>query len=257
MTVDTRPHPVADVAAMTARTTTRILRSPETVIMGVALPVLLLLLFVYVFGGAMDTGTGYLNYVVPGIILLCAGFGSSQTAVGVASDMVHGIVDRFRSMPITRSTFLFGHVLSSVARNLVTSWVVIAVALVMGFRPSAGPLEWLAAFGIIALFILAISWLAAALGLLAGSEEAAGGFTFFLLFLPYVSSAFVPTDTMPAWWHSFAENQPVTPVIETVRGLLTGGPVADTAWLAVLWCAGITLGGYLLAITAFARRTAH
>lgn len=159
---------------MTARTTTRIRRSPKTVIMGVVLPVLLLLLFVYVFGGAMDTGTGYLNYVVPGIILLCAGFGSSQTEVGVASDLVHGSVDRFRSTPITRSAFLFGHVLSSVARNLVTSWVVIAVALAMGFRPSAGPLEWLAAFGIIALFILAISWLAAALGLLAGSEEAAG-----------------------------------------------------------------------------------
>ncbi|MFC9362358.1 ABC transporter permease [Rhodococcus sp. NPDC057014] len=253
----TQSRPLDDFAAMTGRSLTRLLRSPDTMIMGVALPVLLLLLFVYVFGGAMQTATGYLDYVVPGIILLCAGFGSSQTAVSVTGDMVHGIVDRFRSMPIARSAFLFGHVASSVIRNLLTSLVVIGVAMIMGFRPTAGPMQWLAALAIVALFILAISWLATALGLLAGTEEAANGFTFFLLFLPYVSSAFVPTDTMPSWLHAFAENQPVTPVIETVRGLLLGTPVDDTALITVLWCVGIACAGYLWAITLFTRRTAR
>ncbi|MDF3307752.1 ABC transporter permease [Rhodococcus sp. T2V] len=248
---------VDDAAAMTGRSLTRMLRTPETMIMGVALPVMLLLLFVYVFGGAMQTRTGYLDYVVPGIILLCAGFGSSQTAVSVTGDMVHGIVDRFRSMPVARSAFLFGHVVSSVARNLVTSLVVIGVAVIMGFRPTAGPMQWLAALALIALFILAISWLAAALGLVADSEEAANGFTFLLLFLPYVSSAFVPTDTMPSWLHGFAENQPVTPVIETVRGLLLGTPVGDTALPAVSWCAGIAAVGAVWAITSFTRKTAR
>ena len=184
MIPNTQSRPLDDFAAMTGRSLTRLLRSPDTMIMGVALPVMLLLLFVYVFGGAMQTATGYLDYVVPGIILLCAGFGSSQTAVSVTGDMVHGIVDRFRSMPIARSAFLFGHVASSVIRNLLTSLVVIGVAMIMGFGPTAGPIQWLAALAIVALFILAISWLATALGLLAGTEEAANGFTFFLLFLP-------------------------------------------------------------------------
>ncbi len=214
-----------DYVAVTGRNLRRMVRSPDALLLGLALPVMLLVLFVYVFGGAMDTGTDYLNYVVPGIVLLSASFGAAQTAVAVASDMQRGIVDRFRSMPIARSAVLTGHVVASVVRNLVSTAVVFAVAALMGFRPDATPAEWLAALGVVTLFVLAISAISAALGMLAGNEEAASGFTFFLLFLPYVSSAFVPPDTMPTWLRGgFAEHQPVTPVIETVRGLLTGTP---------------------------------
>lgn len=257
----TLTHPLGyvprDYAAVTGRNLRRMLRSPDALLMGLALPVLLLVLFVYVFGGAIDTGTDYLNYVVPGIVLLSASFGAAQTAVAVASDMQRGIVDRFRSMPIARSAVLTGHVVASLARNLASIVVVFVVAALMGFRPDATLVEWVAAAGIIALFVLAISAISAALGMLAGNEEAASGFTFFLLFLPYVSSAFVPPETMPAWLRGFAEHQPVTPVIETVRGLLTGTPIGTSAVIAVGWCMAFIAIGLVAATTLFRRRTAR
>ncbi|MGV9817567.1 ABC transporter permease [Nocardia xishanensis] len=193
--------------------------------------------------------------LVPGIILLCAGFGAATTAVSISTDLAEGIVDRFRTMAIARSAVLTGHVAESLIRNLITTGLVIVVAIALGFRPTAEPLRWLAALGVIAMFVLALSWLAAALGLIARNPEAANGFTFAFMFLPYVSSAFVPTASMPSWLHAFAENQPVTPVIETVRGLLMGTPIGDSALLAMLWCAGIAVAGYLAAGALFRRRT--
>ena len=165
----------------------------------------------FVFGGAIEPGGGYVDYVVPGIILLCAGFGAAGTAVGVAEDMTTGIIDRFRTMPITSAAVITGHVVASLVRNLVATAVVIMVALVVGFRPSAGPVEWLAAIGLVALWILTITWLFAALGLVARSIEAAGNYGFALLFLPYLSSAFVPPTTLPSGLRWFAEHQPLTP----------------------------------------------
>jgi len=212
------------------------LRNVEALLMAVLLPVMLMLLFTYVFGKSIDPSGDYVTYVVPGIILLCAGFGSSSTAVDVAQDMTNGIVDRFRTMPIASLGVVTGHVVASLARNLMATGIVIGVALLVGFRPNASFAEWLAALGMIVLFILAITWLFAAIGLVAGSPSAAGGYGFVLLFLPYLSSAFVRTDTMPGWLQGVAEHQPITPVIETIRGLLTGTPIGDQAWLAVGWC---------------------
>lgn len=250
-------YAVRDHVAVTGRNLRRMVRSPDALILGLALPVLLLVLFVYVFGGAIATGTDYLDYVVPGIVLLSASFGAAQTAVSVASDMQRGIVDRFRSMPIARSAVLTGHVAASLIRNLASTAVVIAVAALMGFRPDATVVEWAAALGVVALFVLAVSSVSAALGMLAGNEEAASGFTFFLLFLPYVSSAFVPPDTMPGWLRGFAEHQPVTPVIETVRGLLIGTPIGTSGLLAVVWCSAFAVTGLVAATAVFRRRTAR
>ncbi|MEV0293878.1 ABC transporter permease [Nocardia sp. NPDC050710] len=246
-----------DSAAMLDRNVRHTLRSPDTMIMIVALPLLILLMFVYVFGGAMDVGPGpYIDYVVPGIILLCAGFGAASTAVSISTDLTDGIVDRFRTMDIARSAVLTGHVVASLIRNMITTCLVIGLAVALGFRPTADPLRWLAALGVIAIFVLALSWLAAALGLLARNSEAANGFTFAFMFLPYVSSAFVPPESMPSRLHWFAENQPVTPVIETMRGLLMGAPIGDNASLAVGWCVGIAVVGYIAAGRIFRRRTA-
>ncbi|WP_336083032.1 ABC transporter permease [Nocardia sp. SSK8] len=247
---------LSDSATMLDRNIRHTLRSPDMMIMTVALPVMILLMFIYVFGGAMSMGRGaYVDYVVPGIILLCAGFGASTTAVALSTDLAEGIIDRFRTMAIARSAVLTGHVTESVLRNLITSGIVIGVAMLIGFRPAADPLGWLGAIGLLAVFIFALSWLAAALGLLARNPEAANGFTFVFMFLPYVSSAFVPTESMPSWLHGFAQHQPVTPVIETMRGLLMGTPIGNNGLLALLWCAGIALGGYLGAGALFRRRT--
>jgi ABC-2 type transport system permease protein len=227
---------VLDSRVMVTRSVRRSLRDPEAFFTALMLPVILMLLFVYVFGGAMNTGTSYVNYVVPGLILLCAGFGAGTTAVSVAQDMSNGIVDRFRSMPIHGSSVMVGHIAASIVRNLIATTLVIGVALLVGWRPNATPTDWVASFGVVLLFILAISWLAAAAGLFLGSPEAANGFSMILMFLPYVSTAFVPADTMPSWMRGFAEHQPVTPVIETLRGLWMGTPIGNQAWLAVMWC---------------------
>jgi ABC-2 type transport system permease protein len=233
------------------------LRNTEALLMAVILPILLMLVFVYIFGGAITTGTAYVDYVVPGIVILCAGFGSSTTAVSVANDMANGIVDRFRSLPIVGSAVLTGHVVASVARNVVAMVLVIGVALLVGWRPSAGVVEWFGAIGMLLLFILAVSWLAAALGLLVRSVDAAGGATFAVTFLPYLSSAFVPVGTMPAWLRPVAEHQPITPEVETVRGLLMGTPMGSSWWVAIAWFGGITVVSFLAAAVLFKRRTSR
>jgi ABC-2 type transport system permease protein len=174
-------------------------RNLEALLTALMLPVMMMLLFVYLFGGAINTGTRYVTYVVPGILLLCTAIGSATTAVSVSHDMTSGIVDRFRSMDIAGAAVLTGHVVASVARNAVSSVLVFGVAFLVGFRPQAGPLDWLAAVGMLLLFVLAVSWFSAAVGLLAASPEGANGVTFFVMFLPYVSSAFVPIHTMPSW----------------------------------------------------------
>jgi ABC-2 type transport system permease protein len=231
------------------------MRNTEALLLAVMLPIILMLLFVYVFGGAINTGTQYVNYVVPGIIILCAGFGSSTTAVSVAHDMENGIVDRFRSLPILGSAVLTGHVVASVARNIVAMVLVMGVGLLLGWRPTATPIEWVAAIGVLVLFMVAFSYLAAALGLLMRSVDAASGATFAVTFLPYISSAFVPVDTMPGWLRPVAEHQPITPVIETVRGLLMGTPIGNSAVLAIVWFGAITLISFLAAMVLFKRRT--
>jgi ABC-2 type transport system permease protein len=255
VTATTRPA-LADWAAMAGRSLRMARRNVDVLLTSLALPVLLMLLFVYLFGGAIQTGTRYVTYVVPGVLLLCAGFGASMTAVSVTTDMTGGIIDRFRSMDVTGPAILAGHVAASVVRNLASTVLVFGVAFLIGFRPHAGPLDWLAAAGVLLLFILAISWLSAAVGLLARSPEAAGGFSFLVMFLPYPSSAFVPIDTMPAWIHGFAQHQPVTPVIETLRGLLLGLPVGSSPARAVAWCLGILVASVAVSGVLFRRRTA-
>jgi len=230
------------------------LRNVEAMMMAIMLPIMLMLLFTFVFGGAINPGGDYVNYVVPGIILLCAGFGASGTAVDVASDMTNGIIDRFRTMPVRSMAVVTGHVAASLVRNLFATLIVIGVAMLVGFRPTAGPLQWLAAIGIVTLFILAFTWLFAAVGLVTGSPSAASGYGFALLFLPYLSSAFVPTSTMPDWLQGFANHQPITPVIETIRGLLTGSPAPEqTAW-AIGWCLLILSISIVWGTASFRRR---
>lgn len=216
------------------------LRDVESLLMAILLPVLLMVLFTQVFGGAIAPGGGYVDYIVPGIILLCAGFGAASTAVSVARDMSTGLVDRLRTMPLRAGAVLTGHVVASLLRNLLATGIVIVVALALGFRPHASAVEWLGVILLVALYILAITYLFAAIGLAAGSPEAASGYGFILLFVPYLSSAFVPVDTMPAWLQPVARHQPVTPIIETIRALLEGRNVTtDAAW-ALAWCVAIT-----------------
>jgi ABC-2 type transport system permease protein len=240
---------------LTGRSVRLSLRTVDALLTSLFLPVVLMLVFVYLFGGAIRTGTAYVTYVVPGVILLCATFGSATTAVSVSSDMAGGIIDRLRSMDVRGRTLLAGHVAASVLRNLASTALVLAVGLAIGFRPHATPLGWVAAAGVLLAFVLAMSWLAAAIGLLARSPEGANGATFVLMFVPYASSAFVPVTTMPAWLQGFARHQPVTPVIETLRGLLLGTPVGSQAWVALAWCAGILALSVGLAAVLFRRRT--
>ncbi|MEV7868853.1 ABC transporter permease [Streptomyces sp. NPDC088124] len=230
-------------------------RNTDAVITSMMLPVMMMLVFVYFFGGAINTGTEYVTYVVPGVLILCAGYGSAGTAVSVSEDMKDGIIDRFRSLDVGGAPILAGHVAASVVRNLVSTALVLGVALLIGFRPSAGPAAALAAAGILIAFIIAMSWFSAAVGLLAKSPEAASGFTFFVLFLPYPSSAFVPIGTMPSWLHGFADHQPVTPVIESLRGLLLGLPVGTAPWTALAWTAGILAVSLGLSGVLFRART--
>jgi ABC-2 type transport system permease protein len=204
--------------------------------MAIMLPVMLMLMFTWVFGGAIDETGAYVDYVVPGIILTCAGFGASATAVYVANDMRTGIIDRFRTMPLRAGAILTGHVVASLLRNLVATAIVIGVGVLVGFRPTADLAQWIATAAIIALYILAITYLFAAIGLAAGSPEGANGYGFVLLFLPYLSSAFVPVASMPDWLQPIAANQPITPIVETIRGLLMGTPMHAEPWWAIGWC---------------------
>lgn len=249
-------RPLTDSLTMAGRSLRLTRRQIDALLMSLMLPIMLMLVFVYLFGGAIQTGTKYVTYVVPGVLLLCAGFGSATTAVSVSNDLTGGIIDRFRSMDISGTSVLSGHVVASAVRNLASTVVVFGVAFLIGFRPHANAAAWVAAIGVLLAFVLAISWLAAAFGVLAKTPEAAGGFSFFVMFVPYASSAFVPIDTMPSWLHGFARNQPVTPVIETVRALLLDQPVGDSAWLALTWCGGIIVASIALAAVFFRRRTA-
>ncbi|MFD0362969.1 ABC transporter permease [Nocardia sp. GCM10030253] len=243
---------VADCYVMFRRAVRHTVRSRDTLLISLTLPILIMLLFVYVFGGAIEVGIPYIDYVIPGIILLCTGFGASITATTVATDMTSGAVDRFRTLPIFRQALLAGHVGEGVLRNLLAIGIVLVVAVILGFRPSASLSAWIAAIAVIALFVQAITWLAVALGLLARNPEAAGGFTYALMFIPYISSAFVPTATMPTWLRGFAEHQPATPVIGTIRGLLTDAAPGN-ATAAVLWCLALTVTGYVCAAVLFER----
>ncbi|MFI5715785.1 ABC transporter permease [Nocardia sp. NPDC051750] len=251
----TLTHAAQDAATMTARNLRHTVRSPDALISTLALPIMILLMFVYVFGGAMDVGGTFVDYVVPGIVLMCACFGASTTAISVSVDIAEGIVDRFRTMAISRSSFLTGHITESLLRNILATAVVVIVALAIGFRPTADPLRWLAAAALLALVVVALSWMSACFGLLASSPEAANGFTIFAMFIPYVSSAFVPPETMPSRLRGFAEHQPVTPVIETLRGLLVGTPIGNSAVLAIVWWGSIALVCYLTALVLFRRKT--
>jgi len=249
------PASAADLGTMITRSVRLSSRSVDAMVTALALPIFLMLMFVYLFGGAIHTGTSYVNFVVPGTMLVCAGFGVGTTAVSVSADLAGGVVDRFRSMDVRGEALIAGHVVASVVRNLASTVLVVAVAIPIGFRSSASPLAWLAAGGIFALFVFALSWLCAALGVAASSPEAAAGLTFLISFLPYPSSAFVPIDTMPSWLQGFARHQPATCVIDTLRGLLHGGPVAESAAQAVAWSIGIAVLGIGLAGLLFRRRT--
>lgn len=247
---------MSEALTLTARCLRLSSRQVDALLTALLLPVLLMLIFVVLFGGAIHTGTRYVTYVVPGVLLLCAGYSSGLTAVAVCQDMTGGCVDRLRSMNVRGAALLSGHVAASAARNLISGLLVIAVALLLGFHPHAGALRWLAATGILLAFIAAISWLSAAAGLLARSSEAASGFTFLIMFLPYASSAFVPVHTMPAWLQGFAAHQPITPITEAIRGLLLGTHVGSNAWVGLAWCAGIMAASIAASAALFARRTA-
>src|SRR6201996_7621760 len=259
-------YTLSDTGVMIARSLRRSVRDPEAFITALALPVILMLLFVYVFGGAFNAGVkaggaGYVNYVVPGLIVLCAGFGAGTTAVAVATDMSSGIIDRFRSMPIAAWTVLAGQIVASLLRNLLATAAVIGVGLAVGWRPTGGALDWLGAVALIIAWITAMSWLAACFGLAVGSPEAATGATFALMFVPYLSTAFVPASTMTRVLRPIAANQPFTPVIETMRGLWmgytsTGISVGHEALLAGVYCAAILVVAAAIASWLFRHRTA-
>ena len=255
----------ADSATMLRRNLKHQLRYPSLTIMIAALPIVFLLLFVYVFGGQLGTGLGghgaggrgaYLTYVVPGILIITVASAALGTAISVATDMTGGIIDRFRTMAISRAAVLTGHVIGSLLQTLAVLVLVVGVSLAIGFRSHASALEWLAAAGILALFAFALIWLSAALGLAAKSVETASNTPMFLTLLPFLSSGFVPTATMPAGLRQFAEYEPFTPATQTIRGLLTGGPIAAHAIPAIAWSAAIALASYLWAGRLYDRRRA-
>ena len=249
-------YALSDAATMLRRDFRHLRRYPVMTLSGIGVPTVMLLLFVFVFGGAMSAGLGagsYINYLVPGILVMAIGSGCAATAVGVNMDMTEGIVARFRVMAISRASVLTGRVVGSVIRTLIAVVLVIVVALIAGFRPAADPVHWLAACGFITLMTFALTWLAVALGMTAKSPEGANASTLLLQFGPFISSAFVRPETMPAGVRWFAENQPLSPMIETLRGLLLGTPMGSTAIIAVAWCGGIALAGYLWSRRAYNR----
>ena len=248
-------HFFADTAVLQGRSVRHILRSPDTIITTTIVPIAFLLLFVYVFGGAIETGSNsYVTYLLPGILLITIASGISYTAYRLFGDLQSGIFERFQSMPIARSAVLWAHVLTSLVANLVSVGVVVLVALLMGFRSGAGVLAWLAVLGILVLFTLALTWLAVIAGLSAKTVDGASAFSYPLIFLPFVSSAFVPTESMPGPVRVFAENQPVTSIVDAIRNLLTGQPVGSDIWVALAWCVGILVVAYVFAMIAFRRR---
>jgi ABC-2 type transport system permease protein len=255
------PLVLADSATMLRRNLRRMRRYPSLTFFIAGIPVVLLLLFVYVFGGTLGAGLGlvaggradYIAYVVPGILLITVAGASQGTAISVAMDMTEGIIARFRTMDIARVSVLTGHVVGSAIQTMLAIVIVMVVAVLIGFRSTTGPIEWLAATGLLALAALAISWLSVALGMVSDSVETASNLPMFLVFLPFLSSGFVPTESMPDGLSWFAEHQPFTPLIETVRGLLLGTPIGDSGLLAVGWCIGISVVGYVWARRLYER----
>jgi len=250
-----KKHFFSDMGVMLGRSMRHIFRSMDTIITVTIMPIMFMLLFVYVFGGAIQTGTdNYVNYLLPGILLMAISSGIAYTSYRLFMDMQRGIFERFHSMPIARSAALWGHVLTSLVSNAISVVVIILVALIMGFRSSAGVLSWLAVAGILALFTLALTWIAVIAGLSATSVDGAGAFAYPLIFLPFISSAFVPTASMPGPVRTFAENQPVTSIVDAIRALLSDQPVGNDIWVALAWCVGIMLVAYVFAMRAYKKR---
>lgn len=246
-----------ETAALTGRSLRHVLRSPDTILTTAITPVAMLLLFVYVLGGSIDVAAGgrgaYVDYLLPGILVITVASSVSYTAYRLFTDVSGGIVERFRSLPISRAAVLWAHVLTSVVATVASLVLVVLVALVVGFRSSAGPVTWLAVAGVLLLLVLALTWLAVLPGLTATSVDGVSGFSYPLVFLPFLSSAFVPTDGMPGPVRWFAEHQPVTPVVDTLRGLLDQQPIGATGWVAVAWCTGLLLLARALAVRTYRR----
>ncbi|MFI7225086.1 ABC transporter permease [Nonomuraea angiospora] len=248
-------HFFTDTAVLLGRSLRHITRSPDTIITTAIMPIAMMLMFVYVFGGAIRTQSdSYVNYMLPGILLITVASGIAYTAYRLFMDMKGGIFERFQSMPTARSSVLWAHVLTSLVANLISLVVVMLVALLMGFRSSAGVLAWLSVAGILILFILALTWIAVIPGLSAKTMEGASAFSYPLIFLPFLSSAFVPTDTMPGPLRVFAENQPVTAIVNAIRALFTQQPVGTDLWIALAWCVGILVVAYGFAMTTYRRK---
>lgn len=240
---------------MFGRSMRHVFRSMDTIVTVAIMPVALMLLFVYVLGGAIQIGTdNYVNYLLPGILLMAIANSIGYTCFRLFNDVQKGIFERFHSMPIARSAALWGHVLTSLVSNVISLAVIIFVALIMGFRSPAGILNWLAVAGILALFTLALTWIAAIAGLSAKTQDGAIAIAYPIHFLPLISSAFVPTNTMPAGVRAFAEHQPVTSIVETIRALLTNQPVGHEIWIALAWLSGITVLAYAFAMRAYKKR---
>jgi ABC-2 type transport system permease protein len=248
-------HFFGDTAVLTGRSLKHITRSPDTIITTALMPIAFLLLFVFVLGGAIQHGAGsYVSYLLPGILLITVASGISYTAYRLFQDMQTGIFERFQSMPIARSSVLWGHVLTSLVANLTSIVLVVGVALLMGFRTGAGVLEWLAVAGILILFTLALTWLAVIPGLTAKTVDGASAFAYPLILLPFISSAFVPTATMPGPVRWFAEYQPVTSIVDAIRDLFTGQPVGSDIWIALAWTVGILIVAYAVAMAIYRRK---
>jgi ABC-2 type transport system permease protein len=248
-------HFLGDTAVLTGRTMRHVTRSPDTIITTVIMPIAIMVMLVYVFGGAIKHGSGtYVTYLLPGILLITIASGISYTAFRLFTDMQGGIFERFQSMPIARSGVLWAHVLTSLAANVISLVIVAGVAVGMGFRSAAGVLAWLGVAGILILFIVALTWTAVIAGLTAKSVSGASAFSYPLIFLPFVSSAFVPTGTMPGPVRAFAENQPATSIVNTIRDLFTQQPAGTGIWIALAWCAGLLVVAYIVAGIAYRRR---
>ncbi|MCS0500378.1 ABC transporter permease [Protaetiibacter mangrovi] len=248
-------HVIGDTAALTGRMLRHVTRSLDTIITTAIMPVGIMLLFVYVLGGAIDTGdVAYIDYMLPGVLLITIASGISYTSYRLYLDLSSGIFERFRSLPIARSGVLWSHVLTSLVANVISLVVVVAVALLMGFRSGASVFGWLAVLGILVLFTLALTWVAVIAGLSAGSVEGASAFSYPLIFLPFVSSAFVPTETMPGPVRWFAENQPVTSIVNSIRAIFLGEPVGTDLWIALAWCLGILVAAVVAAGVVYRRK---
>ncbi|MHB0976290.1 MAG: ABC transporter permease [Candidatus Aquicultorales bacterium] len=248
---------ISDTIVMSGRVLRHNLRSIDTIITVVAMPIVMMIMFVYIFGGSIDTGSGsYINFVVPGTVLMCITSGVAYGAIRIHNDFAQGIIDRFRSMPIAKSSILGGHVLTSLVFNAFSTVLVLFVALLFGFRPGAGPVGWLLVTGILLLFTLAMTWIAVMFSLLAKTYEGAGVFSYFLLLLLFVSSGFAPTKSMPKLVRLFAENQPMTHVINSVRALMLDTPVGNATSIAVMWCLGVLTISSIAALQIYKRKTA-